>query len=161
MQYKRIMCLDYGDVRIGIAFSDLLQTISSPYETYTRKDLQQDLNYFANLCEQKEVEKIVIGLAYNMDGTEGERVVVTKQFGELLKNKVNLPVVYIDERLSSVEAEEILQEAGIKAINRKGLIDKIAASLILQNYLNSNYKGDILWVKKKNNKKKSISLMCF
>lgn len=137
MQYKRIMCLDYGDVRIGIAFSDLLQTIASPYDTYTRKSLQQDLDYFAKLCEEKEVEKIVIGIAINMDGTEGERVVLTKQFGEYLKNRVNLPIIYIDERLSSVEAEEVLQEAGVKAINRKGLIDKIAASLILQNYLNS------------------------
>ena len=137
MQYKRIMCLDYGDVRIGIAFSDLLQTIASPYDTYTRKSLQQDLDYLAKLCEEKEVEKIVIGIAINMDGTEGERVVLTKQFGEYLKNRVNLPIIYIDERLSSVEAEEVLQEAGVKAINRKGLIDKIAASLILQNYLNS------------------------
>lgn len=137
MQYKRIMCLDYGDVRIGIAFSDLLQTIASPYDTYTRKSLPQDLTYFANLCKDREVEKIVIGLAYNMDGTEGERVTLTKQFGTQLQNACGLPVEYVDERLTSVEAEEVLAEAGVKAINRKGLIDKIAASLILQNYLNT------------------------
>lgn len=137
MQYKRIMCLDYGDVRIGIAFSDLLKTIASPYDTYTRKTLEQDLEYFYNLAKEKEVDTVVIGLAYNMDGTSGERIILTKQFGELLKNKLNLPIEYVDERLSSVEAEDILAEAHIPAIKRKGLIDKIAASIILQNYLNS------------------------
>ena len=137
MQYKRIMCLDYGDVRIGIAFSDLLKTIASPYDTYTRKTLEQDLDYFYNLAKEQDVDTIVIGLAYNMDGTSGERIVLTKQFGELLKEKTNLPIEYVDERLSSVEAEDVLAQAHIPAIKRKGLIDKIAASIILQNYLNS------------------------
>lgn len=136
MQYKRIMCLDYGDVRIGIAFSDLLRTIASPYDTYTRKTLEQDLEYFYNLAKSQDVDTIVIGLAFNMDGTSGDRVDVTKQFGELLSQKLNLPIEYVDERLSSVEAEDILAEAHIPAIKRKGLIDKIAASIILQNYLN-------------------------
>ncbi|MBQ9786522.1 MAG: Holliday junction resolvase RuvX [Clostridia bacterium] len=138
MQYKRIMCLDYGDVRIGIALSDLLQTIASPYDTYTRKNLEEDLNFFANLAKEKDVELIVMGLPYNMDGTSGERIEVTKQFGDLLKSKLGLNVEYIDERLSSVEAEDILSQAKVPAIKRKGLIDKIAASIILQGYLNSH-----------------------
>lgn len=137
MQYKRIMCLDYGDVRIGIAFSDLLQTIASPHSTYTRKTLEDDLNFFAELAKKQEVELIVIGLAYNMDGSAGDRVEKTKEFGETLSNFLNLPVKYVDERLSSVEAEDILAEAKVPCIKRKGLIDKIAASIILQNYLNS------------------------
>lgn len=137
MQYKRIMCLDYGDVRIGIAFSDLLQTIASPYDTYTRKDLSSDINFFKDLAQKQEVERIIIGLPYNMDGTIGERIEVTKKFGELLSNELNLPVEYVDERLSSVEAEDILAEAKVPAIKRKGLIDKIAAGIILQSYLNS------------------------
>lgn len=137
MQYKRIMCLDYGDVRIGIALSDLLQTIASPYDIYTRKTIEEDLEYFKNLAKTQMVERVVIGLAYNMDGTEGERVVVTKQFGELLSKTLNLPVEYVDERLSSVEADDILAEAKIPAIKRKSLIDKIAASIILENYLSS------------------------
>ena len=137
MQYKRIMCLDYGDVRIGIALSDLLQTIASPYEVYTRKTIEEDLEHFKNLAKDQMVERVVIGLAYNMDGTEGERVVVTKQFGELLSKTLNMPVEYVDERLSSVEADDILAEAKIPAIKRKGLIDKIAASIILENYLSS------------------------
>ena len=137
MQYKRIMCLDYGDVRIGIAFSDLLQTIASPYDTYTRVNLDADLNFFDNLAKKQEVEKVVIGLPYNMDGSVGERIIVTKEFGEKLSSKLNLPVEFVDERLSSVEAEDILAEAHVPAIKRKGLIDKIAASIILQSYLNS------------------------
>ncbi|MBE7074519.1 MAG: Holliday junction resolvase RuvX [Clostridiales bacterium] len=137
MQYKRIMCLDYGDRRIGIAFSDLLQTIASPYDTYTRKDLNSDLNFFLELSKQQEVERVIIGLPYNMDGTSGERIEVTKEFGNLLEKKLNLPIEYVDERLSSVEAEDILAEARVPAIKRKGLIDKIAAGIILQNYLNS------------------------
>lgn len=137
MQYKRIMCLDYGDVRIGIAFSDLLKTIASPYDTYTRSTLENDLNYFSNLAKQQDVDTVVIGLAYNMDGTSGERIALTKEFGTLLQQKLNLPVEYVDERLSSVEAEDILAQAHVPAIKRKGLIDKIAAGIILQNYLNS------------------------
>lgn len=137
MQYKRIMCLDYGDVRIGIAFSDLLQTIASPYDTYTRKTLDQDIEYFKELALSQNVELVVIGLPFNMDGTSGERIEVTKQFGELLSKKLSLPIEYVDERLSSVEAEDILAEAKVPAIKRKGLIDKIAAGIILQTYLNS------------------------
>ena len=137
MQYKRIMCLDYGDVRIGIAFSDLLQTIASPYDTYTRRELSQDIQFFKDLAQKQDVEKIIIGLPYNMDGTIGERIEVTKKFGELLSNELGLPIEYVDERLSSVEAEDILAEAKVPAIKRKGLIDKIAAGIILQSYLNS------------------------
>ena len=137
MQYKRIMCLDYGDVRIGIAFSDLLQTIASPYDTYTRRELNQDIQFFKELAIKQEVERVIIGLPYNMDGTVGERIEVTKKFGELLSIELGLPIEYVDERLSSVEAEDILAEAKVPAIKRKGLIDKIAASIILQSYLNS------------------------
>ena len=137
MQYKRIMCLDYGDVRIGIAFSDLLQTIASPYDTYTRVNLESDIQFFADLAKKQDVELIVIGMPYNMDGTVGERIIVTKEFGKILSERLNLPVEFVDERLSSVEAEDILAEAHVPAIKRKGLIDKIAASIILQSYLNS------------------------
>ena len=137
MQYKRIMCLDYGDVRIGIAFSDLLQIVASAYDTYVRKDLETDLEYFANLAKSQQVEKVILGLPYNMDGTSGERNNLTKEFGNLLQQKLNLPVEYVDERLSSVEAEDVLREAHVPPQKRKGLIDKIAASIILQSYLNS------------------------
>ena len=136
MQYKRIMGLDYGDARIGIAFSDLLCTIASPYDTLWRKTLAEDLEYFKNLVTSNDVGLIVIGLAYNMDGSEGKRVEVTKEFGGLLQKKLGIPVQYVDERLSSVEAEDLLRQAHVPPIKRKGLLDKISASIILQNYLN-------------------------
>ena len=119
MQYKRIMCLDYGDVRIGIAFSDLLQVVASPYDTYTRVNLDADIQFFKNLAQKQEVELIVIGLPYNMDGSEGERIKVTKQFADVLSNALGLPVKFVDERLSSVEAEDVLAKAHIPAIKRK------------------------------------------
>lgn len=130
------MALDYGDVRIGISLSDLLKTIASPYETYKRKNLEEDINYFINLTKEKEVTKIIIGLPLNMDGSAGERVNKTKEFGELLAKKTGLEIEYVDERLTSVEAEEILIKSKVRRDKRKVLIDKIAASLILESYLN-------------------------
>ncbi len=130
------MALDYGDVRIGIAFSDLLQTIASPFQTYRRKTLAEDLNYFLNLVKEKEVSKIILGHPVNMDGSVGERALKTKEFGEELSKATGLEVEYVDERLTSVEAEEILISSGVRREKRKEVIDKIAAALILESYLN-------------------------
>ena len=137
MKHGRIIALDYGDVRIGIAMTDELQTIASPIETYKRKNnIEDDLNYLENFIKKNDVVKIVIGMPYNMDGSESDRAIKTKNFGEKLKEKCNLEILYIDERLTSVEAEEILIQSGMKRQQRKENIDKIAASLILENYLN-------------------------
>lgn len=137
MQYSRIIGLDYGEVRIGIAFSDLLQVISSPYETYKRKELNQDLSYLTKLIKEKEVSLIVLGLPLNMDGTEGDRAIKTREFGALLSKATGLEIVYIDERLTSLEAEEMLIEAKVRREKRKQLIDQIAAQIILETYLKS------------------------
>ncbi len=130
------MALDYGEVRIGIAMTDLLQTIASPFETYKRKDIEKDLNFLSELAKNNSVVKIVIGLPLNMDGSEGDRAKATREFGEKLKDRCGLEIEYIDERLTSVEAEEILIESGMRREKRKEVIDKIAASLILESYLN-------------------------
>ena len=138
MQYKRVMAIDYGDVRIGIAISDMLKIISSPYETYKRINIQKDLEHISQIIKDKEVETVVIGLPLNMDGSEGNRAEVTREFGNLLlENNENIKIVYQDERLSSVEAEDILLEANVKRDKRKQLIDQIAAQIILQSYLDS------------------------
>ena len=131
----RKMALDYGEVRIGIAFSDLLNIIANGYETYVRRDLETDLNYLKNLCQEKQVDTIIIGLPINMDGTEGERAVATREFAEKLKEKTNLPIKFLDERLTSVSAEKLLIEADMRREKRKQVIDKISATIILQNYL--------------------------
>lgn len=132
----RIMALDFGEVRIGIAFSDLLQTIASPFQTYKRKSPEEDLKYFLSLVKEKEVSKIVLGFPVNMDGSVGERALKTKEFGEELSKATGLSVEYVDERLTSVEAEEILISSGVRREKRKQVIDKIAAALILESYLN-------------------------
>jgi len=136
----RKMALDYGEVRIGIAFSDLLCIIASGYETYTRKDLDKDLTYLDSLAKEKEVDTIVLGLPINMDGTEGERAIATRTFGEQLKEKTGLPVVYLDERLTSVSAERLLISADVRRENRKKVIDKVSATIILQDYLDKHSK---------------------
>lgn len=131
----RKMGLDYGEVRIGVAFSDLLNIIANGYESYTRKDLETDLKYLTKLAHEHEVDEIVMGLPINMDGTEGERVQATRTFGEQLKEASGLKISYIDERLTSVSAERLLISADVRRENRKKVIDKISATIILQNYL--------------------------
>ena len=131
----RKMALDYGEVRIGIAFSDMLNIIASSYETYTRRDLESDLDYLAKLAKEKEVDEIVIGLPKNMDGTEGERAMATREFGDKLQEATKLKIKYFDERLTSVSAEKLLIEADMRREKRKQVIDKISATIILQNYL--------------------------
>jgi putative Holliday junction resolvase len=135
-KYERIMAIDFGEIRIGIAFSDLLKTIASPFETYKRVGDEKDISYLSNLAKEKETCLIIFGLPLNMDGTEGERAKRTREFGEKLSQASNISVEYIDERLTSVEAEEMLIQAGYKREARKGMIDKVAATLILESYLN-------------------------
>lgn len=132
----RKMGIDYGEVRIGVAFSDLLGIIATGYETYVRKNLDLDLQHFKNLVVSQQVDKIIMGLPLNMDGTEGDRAIATREFGDKLVSILdNVDIEYIDERLTSVTAEEILIEAGVRREKRKEVIDKLSATLILQDYL--------------------------
>lgn len=130
--------LDVGDVRIGIAVSDMLGMIANARESYTRKGLENDLRYFTDLAKAENADAFVLGLPKNMDGTEGERVEVTREFGDKLHEFSGLPVVYMDERLSTVAAERMLIQADVRRDKRKNVIDKVAACIILQNYLDSH-----------------------
>ena len=132
------MALDYGEVRIGIAFSDLLNIIANGYETYTRRTLDKDLEYLSTLAKEREVDTIVMGLPINMDGTEGERALATREFADKLHEISGLPIAFIDERLTSVSAERMLIEADVRRENRKKVIDKVSATIILQSYLDRN-----------------------
>lgn len=129
------MGLDYGDKRIGIALSDESRIIASPFETYSCKDEQTDLRYLTALAKKNEVVLFVLGLPLNMDGTEGERAKKTRGFAEKLENLSGLLTDFEDERLSSHTAEDMLIEAGVRREDRKKLIDKVAASIILQSYM--------------------------
>ena len=132
------MALDFGDVRIGVATSDILGMFASGLETYVRKNQKQDIVHIASLIEQHKVDTVVIGLPINMDGSHGKRVEITKAFGEELKKHTTAKIVYEDERLSSVEAEDILISSNMRREKRKAVIDQLAAAIILQGYLDRN-----------------------
>lgn len=136
MKYQRIMGIDFGDKRIGIALTDLMQIIASPFEVYKTVNENADIEYICNLINSKQVETVVVGLPINIDGTEGERARKTRLFASKLSEKTGAKIVFQDEKLSSVEADEILSNAKIKPIERKSLIDKLSASIILERYLN-------------------------
>jgi putative Holliday junction resolvase len=131
----RKMGIDFGKVRIGIALSDPMCIISSPYETYTRVSFENDIEYLHNLIKKQAVDMIVFGLPLQMDGQEGEMASHTRHFANQLAQATGVEITFVDERLTSVEAEEILISANVRREERKMLIDKIAAQIILQQYL--------------------------
>ncbi len=132
----RILALDIGDVRIGIAVSDIMGIIANPLETYKRKgDLDKDVGYIVDLCKQREVSLIVSGLPKNMRGEETLQTEKTREFAEEVQRQSGIEVKFIDERLTSVSAERVLIEGNVRREDRKKVIDKVAATIILQNYL--------------------------
>lgn len=136
----KIMGLDYGSVTVGVAISDSMQLTAQPVEVIKRKGenkLRQTLARIKELAEENDVERIVLGFPKNMNNTEGERVQRTKEFMDKLIARTGLEVVLWDERLTTVSAMDVLKEGGVRRENRKAYVDKIAASLILQGYLDS------------------------
>ena len=134
----RIMGLDFGSKTVGVAVSDSLLLTAQGVEIIRRKDenkLRQTLARIEELKVEYEVEEIVLGLPKNMNATEGERVVLTNEFKDKLERRTGLPVVMWDERLTTVAADKAMMEAGIRRENRKDYVDMIAATLILQGYL--------------------------
>ncbi len=134
---KRKIGLDVGDVRIGVAVSDLMGLTANPRETYVRKkeDVAADIKYFCDYAAREDADAFVLGLPKNMDGTEGPRAEITREFGDMLASASGLEVIYQDERLTTVSAERLLIEADVRREKRKQVIDKVAATIILQAYL--------------------------
>lgn len=133
--YYRTMSLDLGEVRIGIAISDILNIIANGLETYTRVNIDKDIEHIVSLIKEHNVKVVVLGLPINMDGTKGERVEKTYAFAEALKSKVDCVIDYMDERLTTVTAERVLIDGNVRRDKRKQVIDKLAATIILQTYL--------------------------
>jgi len=133
----RILGIDYGHKRLGLALSDEGETLASPLPVYQRRDTTKDHAFLAQLVEEKEVSQIVVGLPRNMDGSLGEMAKQVLAFVETLKEKNDLPIDTFDERLSSIEAERVLIQADLSRKRRKTLKDSLAAVLILQGYLES------------------------
>lgn len=134
----RIMGLDYGDKTVGVAISDELLLTAQPLETVQRErpaKLRKTFARIDTLIEEYQVDRIVLGLPKKMDNQEGERCERTREFGEMLAKRTGLEIIYQDERLTTKEADAVLDEGGVRKENRKEYIDKLAASLILQGYL--------------------------
>lgn len=131
----RIMGLDVGVKRIGIAISDPMGWSAQGHSVLLRRQIDTDFASLAALCKEYDIEEIVIGYPLNMNGTVGEKAEEIKEFGRLLEQTLHLPIVYQDERLSTVSAERMLIEADVSRKKRKGVIDKLAAVNILQAYL--------------------------
>lgn len=136
----RILGLDYGSKTVGVAVCDPLGITAQGVETITRKDegkLRRTLARIEALIAEYEVEIIVLGYPLNMDDSVGERARKTEEFRDMLVRRTGLPVILWDERLTTIQANEILMESGVRREDRKKVIDKIAATLILQSYLGS------------------------
>ncbi len=134
----RIMGLDFGSKTVGVAISDALLITAQGIEIIRRKEenkLRQTLARIEELIVEYEVEEIVLGLPKNMNATEGVRVELTQEFREKLERRTGLPVHMWDERLTTVAADKAMMEAGVRREKRKDYVDMIAATLILQGYL--------------------------
>lgn len=132
------MGLDFGSKTVGVAISDALLITAQGIEIIRRKEenkLRQTLARIEELIVEYEVEEIVLGMPKNMNATEGERVALTMEFKEKLERRTGLPVHMWDERLTTVAADRTMMEAGIRRENRKDYVDMIAATLILQGFL--------------------------
>ena len=136
----RIMGLDYGSKTVGVAISDELGITAQGVETITRSEegkLRRTLARIAELSQEYRINRIILGYPKNMDNSAGARVKKTEEFADMVRRRTGLPVVFWDERLTTVSAERVLMESGVRREKRKAVIDKSAAVLILQNYLDS------------------------
>ena len=132
---KRIMGVDYGDARTGIALSDLLCTIVGSTTVIPSRNRDKAIADLVRIAKENEVAEIVVGLPRNMDGTEGPRAELCREFGALLGDATGLPIRMWDERRTTVEAHNILSEHNYHGQKRKNTVDAVAASLILEGYL--------------------------
>lgn len=133
---ERIVCLDIGDVRIGVAVSDPTGTIATPVEVIRRVGWGPDTKKIREICDRYQTNRILSGLPLNMDGSEGFQARKVRDFCAQLE-KAGLQVVFQDERLSTVSAEEVLIEGNVSRSGRKQVVDKVAASFILQQWLDA------------------------
>ena len=133
----RIMAIDYGDQRIGLAVSDLLGMLCGEAWTMNEWDMERAAKRIAEEAAAREVGTLVLGLPKNMDGSEGVRAEKRREFKAMLERDSGLPVVLWDERRSSIEAHAILHAAGKKEKQHRKTVDAVAASLILEGYLGS------------------------
>jgi putative holliday junction resolvase len=132
---RRLLGVDYGSVRVGLAVSDADRRIASPLATYRRRGRERDAGYFRQLVADEEIGRLVVGLPVHLDGREGQKAAEARAFGQWLGEVAGLPVVYWDERFTTAEAEGFLLAAGLTNRRRKDRRDRVAAQILLQAYL--------------------------
>jgi putative Holliday junction resolvase len=137
----RVMALDYGDRRIGVAMSDPLGIAAQPLLTLKRRSVREDLASLVDLMRRHEVSLVIVGLPLGMDGSRGERVRLTERFMEQVRRAAGLPVEAWDERLTTVQAERALIESDLSRRRRRGVIDQAAAVILLQSWLDARRAG--------------------
>jgi putative Holliday junction resolvase len=133
----RFMGLDVGDKRIGVAISDESALIASPRETLERTGNKKDIAHLLDLARREEVSEILVGMPWNLDGTAGPQADKVSRFVDALRASTEIPIAIWDERLSTVRAEEALIEADVSREKRRGVVDRVAAAIILQSYLDA------------------------
>ncbi len=157
---ERFLCLDIGDKRIGVAVSDPFNTYALPVETYNRKNLKTDLEHIAFLVKEKGISALVCGLPVNFDGTDSIQTTRAKFFIDKLSELLKIEIFSVDERCTSIEAEETLISQGKSREERKQFVDSLAATSILQGFLNDKNrkinKGDV----KMSDKEKNCTCGC-
>jgi putative holliday junction resolvase len=131
------MGLDVGTKTVGVAVADELGLTAQPITVVRRSNLRADLAEVIRLAKERSVDRFVVGLPLNMDGSEGPRAQATRKFGDALEKASRLPIIYQDERLTTVAAERSLLEADVSRQKRREVIDQVAASLILQGWLDA------------------------
>ena len=131
----RIMGIDYGDARTGVAISDLLCSIVGSATVVPSRNTEKALADIVRLVKENEVGEIVVGLPRNMDGSEGSRAQLCREFADRVKEETGLPVAMFDERLTTVQSHNILSAHNYHGQKRKNTVDAVAASLILEGYL--------------------------
>ena len=136
----RVLALDVGDVRIGVAVSDRSRTIAQPLTVYRRVGYGPDSAFFVRLAAEQEAALLVLGLPLNMDGSAGFQAQKVRAFGEVLQ-KAGLAVTYQDERMTTQSAERALLEGDMRRADRRQTVDKIAAAVILQQWLETQAVG--------------------
>ncbi|MBA93919.1 MAG: Holliday junction resolvase RuvX [Candidatus Marinimicrobia bacterium] len=134
---NRILAIDYGDVRVGLALSDLTCTIAQPFKTLNYDDMNHLINQLSEIITEKQVNKVVVGIPYNMKGDDTQQTTKVREFVSILEQKLGYEIIFVDERLTSSEAEKFMHQMDIKTGFNKDKIDKIAASIILQEYIDT------------------------
>ena len=141
---RRILGIDPGKARLGLAVTDPERRIASPLANYTRRSLEQDDVYLKKVIEAEEIGQIVIGLPVHLDGREGEQAQAARAFGQWLAQTTGLPCIFWDERFSTHSAEAALWAAGLTHKKRKARRDQVAAQVMLQAYLDAGCPNEVV-----------------